>query len=165
LDGRLLDASGQGAEGQTVVLVGASRSRQYSTTTGGGGAFRFEGVRHGTYALHLGSPQSPLVLQREVEVRASLTILPELLLPPLGELFIEVVDERGAPARMIPVSGWGEPAGSLSVQTDNRGCALARFLLPGWYTLVVAQAQHGQARERIEVRAAERAKLRLKLSR
>ena len=165
IDGRVLDAGGQGAEGLDLVLSGGSGGRQYSTATAGGGTFRFEGVRHGTYALYLGSPQHPLGTPREVDVRAPFTTLPDVVLPPLGELLIEVIDGRGAPAANVPVTGWGEPAGSLSVRTDSHGRALARFLPPGRYRLVVASAQHETAWERTEVRAGERIESRLELTR
>ena len=164
IEGRVVDAADRGAEGLAVLLVSASRGRRYRALTDGEGAFRLASVRHGSYRLCLGSADTPLAPPREVHIHAPLMTMAKLVLPPLGELFVELVDERGEPAGMVPVSGWGKPSGSVSVQTDSRGCALARFVPPGSYTLV-AQVPRGKVEERVEVRAGERAEIRLQLSR
>lgn len=163
IEGWIYDAFGVPAAAVPVVLEAAAGGARRSAATEANGRYRFDGVRGGNYKLFVGDPQGPLVPARElVFVRPRLTV-PEIELPPLGELALSIVDEHDAPVQGARVSGRGENGGAVSALSDPSGRATARFLPAGQYTLYAEHPDRGHAKVHVAVEAGAPAELRIQL--
>jgi hypothetical protein len=168
IDGRVLEASGLGAEGLPVWLepidvgdvgdvggVGGGGGAARSVETGRGGEFRFEHVRDGSYRLALESLENPIGAPREIVFSAPHATVPQIELPPLGEMWIQAVDPSGAPLAKVEVTGFGSNGGTIRATTGADGVAKARFLPPGDYDVIAATPELGRHKERATVTAGQ----------
>lgn len=118
-----------------------------------------------TDRLEVGSAVSQQTLQR---IGAALTLNwldapPPPPPPKLGDLFVQVTDEKGAPIANAPVSLVLEGGEARTVTTDANGAAAARGLPPGMLVAKVSAGGYLPAEARAEVHAGERGDVRLGL--
>lgn len=133
--GKLVDAEGFGQADIQVHLRPGDTSLDQSTVTDALGHFRFDEVIDGPYTLRVGDSQAPILDPLSVQVRAPLLTLPDIELPPLGTLFIDVVDIEGFPVPDVEVLGGGTLGGRVEAVTDSQGRATATALPAGQYSL------------------------------
>ncbi len=121
-----------------------SKSIAGRTATDPLGGFRFEPVPQGEYQLVLGDPAGPILPPETVAVVAPLTRLEDLTLPELGSLFVQVVDETGAPVSGALVEGSGDRGGSIRGESDAHGALRADFLPAGMYRVFASAPSLGR---------------------
>jgi hypothetical protein len=133
--GKLIDGEGFGYADVAVHLRPNDTSLDQSTVTDALGHFRFYEVIDGAYSLRVGDAQAPILEPLFLQVRAPLLALPDLELPPLGTLIIDVIDIEGRAVPDVEVLGGGTLGGSIDVRTDGLGSATATALPAGQYSL------------------------------
>jgi hypothetical protein len=141
VDGELVDADGQPAEGVLVVLEAHGERRE--TRSDQRGMWRFDEVVDGTHRLWTGPPEAPLLQPVELDFAAPSLRAPRRQLPVCGALELEVLEPGGAPVVDAQVSGFGDPQGSLRGRTDATGRLAERWLWPGGWRLQV-RSQDGR---------------------
>ncbi len=139
--GRVVDAQGAGVAGLEVLLEPRSGAQPLRATTGSSGAYLFELVPDGEYRLLAADLHAPIAPARELVVGPPSLHVPELQVPLLSTLALQVVD-AGGPVAGARLEGWGSQGGRISAVTDAGGLAQARFLPPGRYA-VRASAPEG----------------------
>jgi hypothetical protein len=152
--GKLVDAEGFGQADVEVHLRPADTSLDQSTTSDALGDFRFDGVIDGPYTLRVGDAQAPLLEPLSLQVRAPRLTLPSIELPPLGTLFIDVVDLEGRAVPDAEVLGGGTLGGRVDARTDGRGRATVKGLPAGQYSLRVRVEGLGKGFARANVNPA-----------
>jgi hypothetical protein len=136
LEGRVLDARGLAAEGVPVTLVAGADNHAREAVSGPDGAFRFDGVLDGAYELVLGRASAPLVRERHaLRFRAPHLTFPDLVLPPLGEVHVRVVDGLERPLEGVLVRGSGKNGGVIDGRTDFDGRYVAKHLPAGTFRI------------------------------
>ena len=166
LDGSVLDAQGQPAEGVEVELQEVVTRARLTTTTDAGGAFEFRSLLDGEYTLHFGAAGHRLLPEELVSFRAPRLTYPARTLPPAACLVVTVLGRLGEPAAGVRVSGYGRPEGSFDVRSDDQGRATVRWLSAGtWRVNAVDEGEGLSARGTLDVAAGEPAELTLRLLR
>lgn len=163
VEGRVAEVDGDAAASCPIVLEAVGTGERIETLTDATGRFRLQPVLDGPYVLTVGPPESPLLPARKLSVRAPGISLPAVTLPPLAELAIEVVDERGAPIAGARVRGSGSEGGLIDGETADTGRLLVQHLPPGRYRLSAELEGWGQERSAcdVELGAANRVVIRI----
>ncbi len=159
--GQMGAATGTAASGAAKAAGGGPKWEPRSAVTGADGAFRFENVAEGTYAVHVRregmvpGPPGPGHSPQRIEVRAGLSVTGlRYSLAPQAVVAGRVLDDEGEPVAGAQVmalrrsSGMGRsvlaPAGPAA-QTDDRGEYRIRNLPPGKYLIHAATYNLGVA--------------------
>jgi hypothetical protein len=138
IDGEVLDADGQPAEGVLMVLeAGGARREARSDRLG---MWRFDEVVDGSHRLWTGSPEAPLLAPLELDFSAPSLRAPRRQLPPCGGLIVDVLGPGGAPMVDALVTGFGDPRGALRGRTDAFGTLAEHWLQPGNWRVQVRTA-------------------------
>lgn len=136
LEGRILDARGDPAEGVPVTLFAVSDNAAIEARTDAAGIFRFEKLADGAYELLVGKATAPLVPERRpVRFRAPHLTFPDIELPALGEIHVRVVDSLARPLEGVEVLGSGTNGGLVEGRTDFDGRLVVRHLPAGHFRL------------------------------
>lgn len=138
IDGELVDAAGEPAEGVLVVLEAHGERREARSDQRG--AWRFDEVVDGLHRIWTGPPEAPLLQPLEVDFAAPSLRAPRRQLPVCGALELEVREPGGAPAVDARITGFGDPQGALRGRTDASGRLVERWLWPGEWRLQVLSA-------------------------
>lgn len=161
--GRVLDTHGAAIEGLEMTLEASVSRERLTARTDPAGVYVFDAVLDGEYALFAGSPDSPLAPGKELAFLAPSLHFADILLAPLGELAIQVVDSRGAPVAGVRVDGYGSAGGRVALVTDEQGRGLARHIPAGDATLIATTDDARQGRQKLKLAAGERAEVTLRL--
>lgn len=136
LEGRVLDARGEPAEGVAVTLFGTPESIAGEATTDTAGVFRFAELPDGAYELLVGKPTAPLLPERRpVRFMAPHLTFPDIELPLLGEIHVRVVDSLARPLEGVEVRGSGTMGGLVEGRTDFDGRLVVKHLPAGHFRL------------------------------
>jgi hypothetical protein len=162
---RLVDGDGEPLAEVPVFLAIAGETEPRRTTCDVGGVFRFDSVPDGACKVALGGAESPIVPALEASVTGGVTDLGDLVLPPLGELEVLVVDDSDRPVPSIGVTGRGSRGGTVDALTDTTGHATARFLPAGEIRLFAGDPSLGRGNTIVELAAGGRATARISLRR
>ncbi len=136
LEGRVLDARGEPAEGVVVTLFGTSESIAGEAWTDASGVFRFEELADGAYELLVGKATAPLLPERRpLRFQAPHLSFPDIELPLLGELHVRVVDSLERPLEGVEVRGSGTMGGLIEGRTDFDGRLVVKHLPAGHFRL------------------------------
>lgn len=149
--GKLVDDQGFGYADVVIHLRPADTSLDRSTVSDALGHFRFDAVIDGAYTLRVGDSQAPILEPLSLQVRAPLLALPDMTLPPLGTLVIDVIDMEGRAVPDVEVLGGGTLGGKIEVRTDGRGSATANALPAGQYSLRAKVEGLGKGFARINI--------------
>ncbi|MCP3915582.1 MAG: carboxypeptidase regulatory-like domain-containing protein [bacterium] len=141
LDGSVLDDDGLPVEGLPVTIERLTTRERRMTLTGPDGLFAFQDVLDGKYMLYYGSPNKPLVAQEELHFRAPQVRRPEVVVPRLASIKIEVIDEHARGIPQAKVRGFGPTP--IDTLTDAYGIATLRFLPAGRYKVRVDGSSSG----------------------
>ncbi len=163
LSGLVIDADGYNVEGLPIALEPAEGGIAREATTDAVGRYRFEHVLDGEYSLHVGGTMNPIGDPRELQFRAPSLTMPTIEVPLLGELEVRVVDAAGFEVAGARVIGWGREGGSVDATTNAQGACRARFLPPGWYSLIAAHPDLGSLRRRVQLQAGETGTVEIRL--
>lgn len=155
LTGRVVDGEGNDVAGVPIVLEPFDAGTRRTARTDPAGVYLFEDVLDGEYRLYAGVPESPLVAARELAFSAPSLTMPDFELPLLGELSILVLELGDIPAPAIHITGFGQEGGRIDVTTNDRGEALARFLPPGWFTVLAQHGDGSRTRARVQLEPGE----------
>lgn len=161
--GRVVDAQALPVDELAVTLERASDRSRLQALTDGAGFYRFEDITDGEYRLLLGSPDNPLRDPAQIVVRAPGLTLPELSVPPLGEIEVTVEDALGTRIAGADVNGFGSAGGLVEGQTDSSGRVRIRFLPPGKYKLFGSLREVGTGWVRVELAAGEHGQARIEI--
>jgi hypothetical protein len=152
LEGRVLDAHGQPAEGIPVTLFTVDGGAAREAVSDVLGAYRFEKLPDGGYELLVGKATAPLVPERRpVNFRAPHLTFPDITLPLLGEIHVRVVDSFERPLEGVEVRGSGTNGGVLEGTTDFDGRLTAKHLPAGHFRI---RLQHPALEEKYARRVA-----------
>ena len=164
LEGRVVDAGGLGLEGVPLTLVTATGETQASASSDAGGLFRFERVPDGSYELVVGHASSPILPERRaLRFEAPWMNLPDIVLPPLGQFVLQVVDPLEQPIPGVEVRGSGNAGGLIEETTDAEGRIRARYLPKGHYRIRMEHPERGGRRFAIDLEEGEVEEARLVL--
>lgn len=153
--GRLINSEGLGEEGISVHLRATGTSVDLSTVSDALGDYRFDDVLDGNYTLRVGAANAPILDPLSIQVRAPRMTVPDLEVPSLGRLRIEVVDPFDTPQPDVEVFGGGNGGGSIDVTTDSTGTALATLLPAGRYSLRAQVEGLGRGFAKVDVEPSE----------
>jgi hypothetical protein len=137
IDGAVRDADGAVVEGLLVTLENLGTHLRSETRTSPSGVWRLEDVREGRYRITYGNPERPLVSAEEFTFTSSQLRRPVCTVPVTASIRFLVVDGMGQVLPGARVRGIGKGGGTVDVITGQGGEALARFLLPGTYSVRV----------------------------
>ena len=145
MDGSVLDAEGQPAEGLSITMERSTTGERRSTETTPAGMFSFRDVVDGAHRIYFGDPNRPLIPAEDFVFKAPELRYPERAVPRLASVRFTIVDElaRGIPG--AKVRGWGPTP--IDTETDAYGTALVRFLPAGRYKVRVDGSSSGLARD------------------
>jgi hypothetical protein len=133
LAGTVTEVSGRAVVDVPLALELGDRPAA-TARSGADGGFLFAPLAEGEYELVVGDPLGPLVPRRAVHLEAGLGVL-DVVVPPLHEVVVRVVDEQGLALPDVEVEGLGQHGGRVAGVTDARGELHARGLPPGDYRL------------------------------
>ena len=134
-----------------------------TTHTDSLGRFRLGGLEAGAARVIVGDPESPLLTRQAVRVESPRTSVGELLLPRLGSLLVEVVDELDRPVSGAKVVGLGDRGGALRGESDVDGRLLGEQLPAGRYRVFASLPGSGRGNQAIVLDPRVRAELRIVL--
>jgi hypothetical protein len=136
LEGRVLDAVGLPAEGVWMTLLALDGTAAGEAVTDASGVYRFEALPDGAYELLVGRASAPLLPERRpVRFQAPSLTFPDVVLPPMGEIHLRVVDSLERPLEGVQVRGSGTNGGIVEGTTDYDGRLTARHLPAGHFRL------------------------------
>ncbi len=149
LEGRILDARRNPAEGIPVTLFALADNAASEAWTDANGLFRFERVADGAYELLVGKATAPLLPERRpVRFQAPRLTFPDIELPALGEIHVRVVDSLARPLEGVEVRGSGTNGGLVEGRTDFDGRLVVRHLPAGHFRLRLAHPSFAPEYER-----------------
>lgn len=164
VEGVVKDHEGLPAEGLTLTLLTEPDGPAVEATTDALGRYRFERVLDGPHQLVVGPVASPIVPERkELRFRAPSMILPDIELPPLATLELEILDLAHRSLPDVTIRGSGTNGGAFEGTTDAYGRYVARFLPPGRYRIRLEREGYEPRRVAIEITSAERQELMFQL--
>jgi hypothetical protein len=133
VSGVLHDSRGRGAPECAVALREVGGERVLETVTAVNGAYRFDEVPPGGWALWIGESDRPLLPASRVDVAAEDIELPLLRLLPLVELELRAVDYLERPVPDVELSGHLAASGKGQFRgvSDALGRLRVRYLPPG----------------------------------
>jgi hypothetical protein len=161
--GSVTDAAGLGLADVPLALQ-SSRADVAETRTRFDGRFAFEPLPGGDYELVVGDPLAPLCPRRPLRLESSSAEL-ALVLPPLLELEVRVLDERGLPVADARVEGKGKNGGRVAGATDGAGLHRATQLVAGSYWLFASHPDFGRGNRAFELDAGTESPLEIRLLR
>lgn len=153
VDGVVLDDQGAPAGDLAVTLESRETRERREVLTDPAGGFLFRDVLDGAYMLYLGPPEVPLVPPRELSMRAPSLRVGGLVLPATGTVVITTTNELGVPVPDCAIDAFGEPTGSLRSGTGSDGTVVARWLVPGRWSVRATAPDGRTGRSQIEVAA------------
>jgi hypothetical protein len=151
IDGNVIDASGNPAQGVLVVITSEPGHARASARTDAHGDYLIPNVTDGAYSLSIGPPDAPLLKPDALSFKAPSLRFPVRQLPETGTLRVTTLDESGRALPDTEVTGISNSGGALRVKTDGRGTAAVRYLLPGRYRLEAKTEDGRRAGEWVEV--------------
>ncbi len=161
LRGSVVDTNGSEVSDLPLALElgGKPRARANSGPTG---HFSFSPLPEGDYVLIVGDPRGPIVPRVLVRLEAESSER-TVVVPPLLELEVQVVDEHGLGVGAAAVEGKGESGGRLSGETDATGRLRAGRLPAGKYRVFASQPDIGRGNAIFELTSESRAPLVIRL--
>lgn len=133
LAGTVADVNGRAVVDVPLALALGERPVA-ETRTGPDGGFLFPPLAEGEYQLVVGDPLGPLVPRRALSLDGALGLV-EIVVPPLLDVVVRVVDDQGLALPDVEVEGTGESGGRIAGVTDARGELHVRALPPGNWRL------------------------------
>jgi len=153
VDGFVLNADGSAADGVLVTLEHAATGDYEQRPTDANGAYRFDAVIDGEYALIVGPRPAPLLAPQALSMRAPSLRAPEQRLPPLGTLSLVVAEVGGALVPGARVLGSNSAGGAFEAQSDDAGRVLARHLIPGTWRIEALYEERSSGGATLELTA------------
>jgi len=135
LSGRVVGANGQPVERMEVRVRRGDPDLELVASTDSRGEYVFERLLDGEYVVVVGRAESPLAT-RDVAFSAPGFTMPDIALPPLGELSVRVLDSNAKPVTSASVSVIGLASGALKGTTDEQGYARFPHCVSGSATVV-----------------------------
>lgn len=163
IEGSVEERDRGGIDELEIFLVADEGGACAATRTDARGWFTFPSVVAGRYRLYVGALESPLTAALSLDFAPPSMRVPPIVLEPLGEVAITVLDARGVAPVGAVVSGTCNRGGSARATVDAFGVALARRLPPGRWRFRVEDALLGRGFAALDVGSGERTTARIDL--
>ncbi len=163
--GALLQHDGLPAADIAVHVVDAAGQWLGSASSGPDGAYTLECVPPVAGRLLVGALAGPWIAPIDVDLSVVRLRVPDVTLPPMGRLVVEVRDEFGAFVPDLALGGLSDSSVRLELQTDARGIAACALVPPGTWRVFGDAGPLGRGNIAFEVTAGIESRVELRLRR
>jgi hypothetical protein len=151
VEGEIVDASNVAAAEIAVHLISIPRKQVTSTASDANGSFALDGVVDGEYRVRVGDVDNPLLSPPDLVVKGGRVRVERIVLPPLHEIALRVVDFNGQPLSGAVLSGRSQEGGAFELETTVDGRARATRIPAGRYRVHASHKDFGRANKVVEV--------------